>query len=178
MRVFRTPYVADWEENKQEEIRKLTSAGVLPHEANVKQIESSGKEVSPSMMIDFQPMLMGQVAGNIEDVKSAQVCFRYRSGSLFSVLTPRANRRKSWTTSSEGASLSSRTLLDRSTPSSRLGPLKSRQYLCGKRDIRSFLGLRTGVARPVVLMPVNASMISIHMLPFEHAQLRLRRRGL
>lgn len=32
LRVFKTPYVADWEENRQEEIKDLTSKGILPNE--------------------------------------------------------------------------------------------------------------------------------------------------
>lgn len=65
-------YVLDWENNRSAEIAKLTSQGILPHEHNVAAMEKSGKEVTPQMMIDFQPMLMGQVAGNIEDVKTSQ----------------------------------------------------------------------------------------------------------
>lgn len=72
MRVFKTPYVAEWEDKRQNEIAQLTSQGILPHEHNVKKLEQGGTEVTPEMMINFQPMLMGQVAGNIEDVKSAQ----------------------------------------------------------------------------------------------------------
>ncbi|KAI9024523.1 2-nitropropane dioxygenase, partial [Hyaloraphidium curvatum] len=72
LRVFKTPYVANWEENRQEEIKRLTSAGVLPHENHVKQIEASGREVTGQEMVEQSAMLMGQVAGNIDDVLSAE----------------------------------------------------------------------------------------------------------
>lgn len=32
LRVFKTPYVADWEENRREEIKTLTSKGIIPNE--------------------------------------------------------------------------------------------------------------------------------------------------
>ena len=31
LRVRKTPYVADWEANRQEEIKELTAKGVIPH---------------------------------------------------------------------------------------------------------------------------------------------------
>jgi len=32
MRIYKTEYVTDWEENKQAEIKKLTSQGIIPIE--------------------------------------------------------------------------------------------------------------------------------------------------
>lgn len=32
LRVRKTPYVADWEENRREEIKELTSKGIIPNE--------------------------------------------------------------------------------------------------------------------------------------------------
>ncbi len=49
-------YVADWEENRQEEIRKLTNAGILPHENNVQEIEKK-REFSAQEMVDSQAMV-------------------------------------------------------------------------------------------------------------------------
>ena len=57
---------------EQDEIKRLTSQGILPHEHEMKIVEKEKGEVSPDMMVASQGMLMGQVAGNIEDVKSAQ----------------------------------------------------------------------------------------------------------
>jgi len=34
--VRKTPYVADWEANRQDEIKQLTSAGIIPHEHELK----------------------------------------------------------------------------------------------------------------------------------------------
>jgi NAD(P)H-dependent flavin oxidoreductase YrpB (nitropropane dioxygenase family) len=32
LRVRKTPYVTDWEENRQEEIKQLTAKGIIPNE--------------------------------------------------------------------------------------------------------------------------------------------------
>lgn len=70
MRVFGTPYVLNWEQNRQAEIQRLTSQGILPHEHEMKTKYQD--DVPPEVLIESQAMLMGQVAGNIEDVKSAK----------------------------------------------------------------------------------------------------------
>ena len=37
LRVYKTPYVADWEDNRREEIRELTSKGILPAEHDIEK---------------------------------------------------------------------------------------------------------------------------------------------
>lgn len=72
MRVLKSKYVLDWEENKQAEIKKLTSQGIVPVYHDLKRIQDSGEEVDPNFMIDAQPLLSGQVAGNIDEVLPAK----------------------------------------------------------------------------------------------------------
>ncbi|KAF4610616.1 hypothetical protein D9613_007140 [Agrocybe pediades] len=64
MRVRKTPYVADWEENRQNEIKELTSKGIIPH---YKELENH-----PEKSIPGRPWLMGSVAAVVNDVLPAQ----------------------------------------------------------------------------------------------------------
>jgi NAD(P)H-dependent flavin oxidoreductase YrpB (nitropropane dioxygenase family) len=43
MRAFATPYVANWERNRQEEIRDLTSRGIIPIEHDLDRLHEEGK---------------------------------------------------------------------------------------------------------------------------------------
>lgn len=61
-RVLRTPYVKSWEK-KPEELKAALANGIIPFQQEV----ADGK----SMLSEFFPALMGQVAGAIKDVKTA-----------------------------------------------------------------------------------------------------------
>jgi len=65
MRVRKTPYVADWENNRQEEIKELTSKGIIPiyHEL----------EKHPEKSLESKAWLMGSVAAVINEVLPAKV---------------------------------------------------------------------------------------------------------
>jgi NAD(P)H-dependent flavin oxidoreductase YrpB (nitropropane dioxygenase family) len=63
LRVRRTDYVKQWEE-RQDEIKALTSQGKLPHE-----VELSKK---PELSLPGRPWLMGDVASVINDIKPAK----------------------------------------------------------------------------------------------------------
>ncbi|KAJ1567171.1 hypothetical protein HK405_006904 [Cladochytrium tenue] len=71
MRCLKTPYVANWEDNRQAEIKQLTSSGKIPWLVDVKGVESKGGDES-EFMLKSRFVLMGQVAGAIEDVKPAK----------------------------------------------------------------------------------------------------------
>jgi NAD(P)H-dependent flavin oxidoreductase YrpB (nitropropane dioxygenase family) len=43
LRAFSTPYIANWEENRQAEIKYLTSRGMLPVEHDLGKLEKEGK---------------------------------------------------------------------------------------------------------------------------------------
>jgi NAD(P)H-dependent flavin oxidoreductase YrpB (nitropropane dioxygenase family) len=64
LRVRRTPYVEDWENNRQAEIKELTSKGILPVEHDLEQ--------HPEKSIKARPWLMGRVSALIHDVLPAK----------------------------------------------------------------------------------------------------------
>lgn len=57
MRVLRTEYVNQWETKRAAEIVKLTSAGQVPHYAEMDAIKKAGKEPTPEQMIDQAPLI-------------------------------------------------------------------------------------------------------------------------
>jgi len=67
LRVMKTDYIMDWENNKKDQIKALTSKGILPALQDLEQREKKG-EATP---VEFSPLLMGAVAGSIQDVQSA-----------------------------------------------------------------------------------------------------------
>lgn len=54
LRVRRSPYIEDWNLNRQDEIKALTSKGILPHEAEL--------EKHPEKSVEGRPWLMGRVS--------------------------------------------------------------------------------------------------------------------
>jgi len=62
--VNRTPYVDNWEKNRQAEIIELTSKGVIPH---VRELEKH-----PEKSLEGRAWLMGKVASQIHDVVPAK----------------------------------------------------------------------------------------------------------
>ncbi|GMK59758.1 hypothetical protein CspeluHIS016_0803640 [Cutaneotrichosporon spelunceum] len=64
MRVRYTPYVQDWEENRQEEIALLTAQGIIPHEDHMEKHPETGAK--------GLKWLMGEVAATIDSVKPAK----------------------------------------------------------------------------------------------------------
>ncbi|KAI0036193.1 2-nitropropane dioxygenase [Vararia minispora EC-137] len=64
LRVRRTPYVADWEESRQAEIKELTSKGIVP---NTHEIEKH-----PEKYVKAVAFLMGDVAAMINEVLPAK----------------------------------------------------------------------------------------------------------
>eukprot|EP00005_Dracoamoeba_jomungandri_P005476 CAMPEP_0174260358 /NCGR_PEP_ID=MMETSP0439-20130205/9661_1 /TAXON_ID=0 /ORGANISM="Stereomyxa ramosa, Strain Chinc5" /LENGTH=359 /DNA_ID=CAMNT_0015344581 /DNA_START=29 /DNA_END=1105 /DNA_ORIENTATION=+ len=71
MRVLKNEYIMDWETNRRDEITELTSKGVIPVKHDYEQRAQKGEEISPSDMIKARPLLMGAVAGAIDDIKPA-----------------------------------------------------------------------------------------------------------
>ncbi|CED82905.1 2-nitropropane dioxygenase [Phaffia rhodozyma] len=64
LRVRATPYVKDWNNNRADEIKKLTSQGTIPHDAEL--------EKKPEKSMEGRSWLMGTVAGAITEVLPAQ----------------------------------------------------------------------------------------------------------
>jgi len=71
MRVLKNPYILDWENNRLKEIQELTARGIIPTNHDADQKAKAGEEVTPEQMLAARPLLMGQAAGAIEDVKPA-----------------------------------------------------------------------------------------------------------
>jgi len=64
LRVRRTPYVEDWELNRQAEIRELTAKGIIPNQHEV--------EKHPEKSVQAVSFLMGDVAALIKEVLPAR----------------------------------------------------------------------------------------------------------
>ena len=64
-----TPYVKDWEDNKQDKIKELTGKGILPVAWDVQQHEKRGEELSP---MDYRYWLMGQAVGGVKKITPAK----------------------------------------------------------------------------------------------------------
>jgi NAD(P)H-dependent flavin oxidoreductase YrpB (nitropropane dioxygenase family) len=63
------PYVQNWEENRQNEIKELTSKGILPVEHD---LEKLGDDLDDETMDNARPFLMGKVAAVVDERKNAK----------------------------------------------------------------------------------------------------------
>jgi len=68
LRVLKNDYIMKWENDRQNEIKELTSKGILPVTKDQKDLESRGETPNP---LDTHPLLMGQAAGAINEIKPA-----------------------------------------------------------------------------------------------------------
>ena len=64
LRVRRTPYIDDWEDNRQAEIRDLTAKGIIPNEHEL--------EKHPEKSVKAITFMMGNVAALVREVLPAQ----------------------------------------------------------------------------------------------------------
>lgn len=67
LRVRKTPYILNWEENRQDEIKSLTGKGILPvqHDA---ETHADDDEITDNI----HPYLMGVVAGMLKKTTTAK----------------------------------------------------------------------------------------------------------
>lgn len=75
LRVLKNEYVLDWEFNRQKEMKELLEKGILPYKADVDKYQQEGKELTEEQMrkfMEYRPLLMGQCAGAITDIKPAE----------------------------------------------------------------------------------------------------------
>ena len=63
------PYIKNWEDNRQEEIKDLTSKGSIPVEHD---LERMGDDVDDETMDNARPFLMGKAAAVVNEKKSAK----------------------------------------------------------------------------------------------------------
>lgn len=64
LRVRRTPYIEDWNNNRQKEIQELTSRGIIPWEHDIQQ--------HPEKSLESRAWLIGRVAALIDEVLPAE----------------------------------------------------------------------------------------------------------
>jgi NAD(P)H-dependent flavin oxidoreductase YrpB (nitropropane dioxygenase family) len=69
LRIRTNPYVSNWEENRQNEIKELTSKGILPVEHD---LEKMGDDLDDETMDNARPFLMGKVAAVVNERKNAR----------------------------------------------------------------------------------------------------------
>ncbi|GAB7351184.1 hypothetical protein MBLNU459_g1630t2 [Dothideomycetes sp. NU459] len=69
LRVRKNPYIENWEENRQAEIKELTGKGVIPVEHD---LEHMGDDIDDDTMDNARPFLMGKAAAVVNDRLSAK----------------------------------------------------------------------------------------------------------
>jgi len=89
LRVRKTPYIVDWETNRAQEIKELTSKGIIPFTHELEKMNKAGGEIDPA---PFRAFLMGQAAGAIEDVKPAAEIIHSMVSQAIEILN--SNQRK------------------------------------------------------------------------------------
>jgi len=92
LRVRKNPYIMDWEENKQALIKELTSKGSLPVYKDMSELEKSGKEVSFETRMNMTPLLMGQCAAAVREIKPAADIINEMVAQAISILRTNSGR--------------------------------------------------------------------------------------
>ncbi|RHZ71326.1 hypothetical protein CDV55_108671 [Aspergillus turcosus] len=69
LRVRNNAYIQNWEENRQEEIKELTSKGIIPVEHD---FEKLGDDVDDETLDNARPFLMGKVSAVVSEKKPAK----------------------------------------------------------------------------------------------------------
>ncbi|RAL11689.1 NAD(P)H-dependent flavin oxidoreductase [Aspergillus homomorphus CBS 101889] len=69
LRVRNNEYIQNWEENRRDEIKQLTSKGIIPVEHDMDNLPD---DVDDSVLENARPYLMGKVAAVVNEKKSAK----------------------------------------------------------------------------------------------------------
>ncbi|KAK6192990.1 hypothetical protein LQW54_012914 [Pestalotiopsis sp. IQ-011] len=86
LRVRTNSYIESWEEDRREELKELTSKGILPYEADLEKVMKGDGDKIPGtdsasasedddlddILDQFRPFLMGKCAALVKDEKSAK----------------------------------------------------------------------------------------------------------
>jgi len=75
LRVVKNDYIMSWENERTKEMKDLLTKGKLPYTADVEARQKRGGEVTEEdmkVMLESRPLLMGQAAGAIKDIKPAK----------------------------------------------------------------------------------------------------------
>eukprot|EP01061_Rhynchopus_euleeides_P007207 TRINITY_DN1619_c0_g1_i4.p1 TRINITY_DN1619_c0_g1~~TRINITY_DN1619_c0_g1_i4.p1 ORF type:complete len:378 (+),score=154.63 TRINITY_DN1619_c0_g1_i4:60-1136(+) len=89
LRTIKTPFVMEWENTRQEEIRELTSKGVVPYAKQRDEALATGK---PFSIAKTRMLLAGQVAGSINSVLTAKQIVDSMTHGAARILQERAAR--------------------------------------------------------------------------------------
>eukprot|EP00467_Chlorarachnion_reptans_P019355 CAMPEP_0114523586 /NCGR_PEP_ID=MMETSP0109-20121206/21373_1 /TAXON_ID=29199 /ORGANISM="Chlorarachnion reptans, Strain CCCM449" /LENGTH=358 /DNA_ID=CAMNT_0001704917 /DNA_START=100 /DNA_END=1176 /DNA_ORIENTATION=+ len=92
LRIKKGKYVMDWETNRSEEIKKLCKQGTLPYTVDLEKLKQEGRELTLEEQTDVIPMLMGQVAGAINDIKPAKAIMDEMMQDAIKILRANAKR--------------------------------------------------------------------------------------
>lgn len=65
----KNPYILNWEENRADEIKKLTAKGIIPVEHD---FENLPDDVDDDTLDNARPFLMGKVSAVVDEKKSAK----------------------------------------------------------------------------------------------------------
>lgn len=73
-RVYKTNYVKDWENNRSDEIAKLTSKGIVPFEQELTSINYESPDIDDDDNVDNddKPYLMGETAAVVKKIQPAR----------------------------------------------------------------------------------------------------------
>ena len=63
------PYIKNWEDNRQNDIKELTDKGVIPVEHD---LERMGDDIDDDTMDNARPFLMGKASAVVNERKSAK----------------------------------------------------------------------------------------------------------
>jgi NAD(P)H-dependent flavin oxidoreductase YrpB (nitropropane dioxygenase family) len=94
LRVLKNDYIMSWENKRLDEMKDLLTRGVLPYTADVEARQRQGGEITAEdmkLMMESRPLLMGQAAGAIRDVKPAvQIVNEMVNGAIDALRTSQA----------------------------------------------------------------------------------------
>ncbi|KAG8531729.1 uncharacterized protein KY384_003361 [Bacidia gigantensis] len=91
LRVRKNPYIDNWETNRQNEIKELTSKGTIPVEHD---FETLGDDIDDDTMDNARPFLMGKAAAVVNERKSAKAIVDEMVGDAVQML----GKGQSWVT--------------------------------------------------------------------------------
>jgi len=71
LRVLKSEYVMHWENERHKDIQELCNQGIVPVVRDIEERAARNEQPTPQQLINNRPLLMGQCAGAITDIKSA-----------------------------------------------------------------------------------------------------------
>jgi NAD(P)H-dependent flavin oxidoreductase YrpB (nitropropane dioxygenase family) len=71
LRVRKNPYIDNWETQRRDEIKTLTSKGIIPVEYDIEKLDNEDK-LDDDTMDNARPFLMGKVAAVVNDKQPAK----------------------------------------------------------------------------------------------------------